>query len=180
MTTARERFGFLAGALVAVLVVGLLGIWLARPDPGPSPFARAGIPPSEADTVPALDANEERDEQTEGRHQLHRRRRRAHVPEQGPVEDDPDGRTHGQDGNEARRPRGPVVDAREVVEDGGRDVRLRAERKVEDPGRLVGQAEADSDERIGAAERDARKRETEELLHPVAAVPRSCLPPPPA
>jgi hypothetical protein len=66
MTTARERFGFLTGALVAILVVGLLGIWLARPDPGPSPFARAGIPPSEADTVPALDTNEERDEQTEG------------------------------------------------------------------------------------------------------------------
>ena len=65
MTTARERFGFLTGALIAILVVSLLAIWGTRPDPGPSSLARAGIPPSEADTNPGSDAKEELEEQAE-------------------------------------------------------------------------------------------------------------------
>ena len=66
MTTTRERFGFLTGALIAILVVALLGVWATQPEAGPSVLAKAGIPPSEADTNPGLDANEEREEQAEG------------------------------------------------------------------------------------------------------------------
>lgn len=72
MTTDRKRFGFLTAALVAALAVSLLGVWLTRPDagqtsgPGPDALGKAGIPASDADTQPALDANEERDEQAEG------------------------------------------------------------------------------------------------------------------
>ena len=65
MTTSRERFGFLTGALIAVVVVALLGVMVVRPESGPGPFARAGIPATDADTRPGADANEERDEQAE-------------------------------------------------------------------------------------------------------------------
>jgi hypothetical protein len=66
MTTARERFGLLTGALIAMLVVGLLGVWVSRPADDPGSIAKAGLPSSEADTTPGVDANEERDEQAEG------------------------------------------------------------------------------------------------------------------
>lgn len=66
MTTTRERFGFLTGALIAILVFGLLGIWVVRPDAGPSPFAKAGLAPTEADTNPGPDSDEEKDEQADG------------------------------------------------------------------------------------------------------------------
>jgi BNR repeat protein len=65
MSTTRERFGFLVGALIAILVVALLSVWAATQESGPGPLARAGIPPSEADTIPGLDAEEELDEQAE-------------------------------------------------------------------------------------------------------------------
>lgn len=65
MTTTRERFGFLTGALIAVLVFGLLGIWVVRPDAGPSPFAKAGLALTEADTTLGPDSNEEKNEQAE-------------------------------------------------------------------------------------------------------------------
>jgi hypothetical protein len=66
MTTARERFGFLAGALIAVLVIGLLGVWVVQPKEAPGPLAKAGIPASAEDTTPGVDANEEEEEQHEG------------------------------------------------------------------------------------------------------------------
>src|SRR6188508_578542 len=66
MTTTRERFGFLTGAVIAILVVGLLGVWVTRPAADPGPIAKAGLPASAADTNPSSDANEERDEQAEG------------------------------------------------------------------------------------------------------------------
>jgi hypothetical protein len=66
MTTARERFGFLTGAVIAILVIGLLGIWVTRPAEDPGPIAKAGLPASGADTSPGVDANEEREEQAEG------------------------------------------------------------------------------------------------------------------
>ena len=66
MTTARERFGFLTGVVIAILVVGLLGVWVTRSQPDPGPIAKAGIPATAADTEPDDDANEERDEQAEG------------------------------------------------------------------------------------------------------------------
>ena len=66
MTIARERFGFLTGAVIAVLVVGMLGVWVTRSAPDPGPIAKAGLAATEADTNPSGDANEERDEQAEG------------------------------------------------------------------------------------------------------------------
>ena len=66
MTTARERFGLLTGAVIAILVVGLLGVWVTRPAEDPGPIAKAGLPATEADTNAGGDANEERDEQGEG------------------------------------------------------------------------------------------------------------------
>jgi hypothetical protein len=65
MTIDRKRFGLLTGALIAVLVVSLLGVWLTRPEASPGQVGRAGIPATEADTTAGLDANEERDEQAE-------------------------------------------------------------------------------------------------------------------
>jgi hypothetical protein len=65
MTTARERFGFLTGAVIAILIVGLLGVWVARPASDPGPIAKAGLPASAADTNPDADSNEERGEQAE-------------------------------------------------------------------------------------------------------------------
>jgi hypothetical protein len=66
MTTSRERFGFLAGALIALVAVALLGTLVVRPETGPGPLARSGIPATDADTRPGADANEEREEQAEG------------------------------------------------------------------------------------------------------------------
>src|SRR4051812_4018088 len=66
MTTARERFGFLTGALIAILIVGLLGAWAMRPAEEPGGLGKAGIPATDADTTPGVDANEEREEQAEG------------------------------------------------------------------------------------------------------------------
>ncbi len=66
MTSTRERFGFLTGALIAILVVGLLGAWVTRSEPDPGPIAKAGIPATEEDTNPDADANDERDEQAKG------------------------------------------------------------------------------------------------------------------
>src|SRR6476619_4714129 len=65
MTTARERFGLLTGAVIAILVVGLRGVWVTRPAPDPGPIARAGLPATAADTN-GEEANEEREEQGEG------------------------------------------------------------------------------------------------------------------
>jgi BNR repeat-like domain len=66
MTTARERSGFLTGAVIAILLVGLIGVWVTRPATDPGPIAKAGIPATAADTEPDGDTNEERDEQAEG------------------------------------------------------------------------------------------------------------------
>ena len=66
MTTARERFGFVTGALIAILIVGLLGAWVTWSEPDPGPIAKAGIPASDEDTTPDADTNEEREEQGEG------------------------------------------------------------------------------------------------------------------
>ena len=69
MTGARARFGVLVVVIVALLCVGLVGVWAVnRPSTdAPSELARAGIPVSDADTTlddPELE--EERDEQGEG------------------------------------------------------------------------------------------------------------------
>jgi len=66
MTTARERLGLTTGALIAILAFALMGVWSPRSADRPSEFARAGLAPTGADTQPALDANEEQNEQTEG------------------------------------------------------------------------------------------------------------------
>ena len=66
MTTARERFGFVTGALIAILVVGLLGVWVTWSEPDPGAIAKAGILATGADTTLDADTNEERDEQAEG------------------------------------------------------------------------------------------------------------------
>ena len=67
MTTARERFGLLTGAVIAILVVGLLGVWVTRPAEDPGPIARAGLPATDSGYQPDEDANEEREEQGRGR-----------------------------------------------------------------------------------------------------------------
>ena len=68
MTDVRARLGFLTGAVITVLLFGLLAMNAGRATPdGPSELARAGIPAGPADTKaddPALD--EEREEQAEG------------------------------------------------------------------------------------------------------------------
>lgn len=69
MVGTRERFGFVAGAVIALLAVTALGAWSAgqRAADAPSSLARAGIPVTAADTNlddPGLD--EEREEQAEG------------------------------------------------------------------------------------------------------------------
>ena len=70
MTGARQRLGFLVGAIVALLCVASLGVWAANnrpPADAPSELARAGIPVSAEDMSlddPELD--EEREEQGEG------------------------------------------------------------------------------------------------------------------
>ncbi len=69
MTGARERFGILVGVIVALLCVGLVGVWALNRPPAdaPSELARAGIPVSAEDTTlndPGVE--EEREEQAEG------------------------------------------------------------------------------------------------------------------
>ena len=58
MTTTRERLGLATGALIAILVFMLIAAYGPRPAVVPEEIGRAGLPPSAADTEPALDANE--------------------------------------------------------------------------------------------------------------------------
>ena len=67
MTTTRERLGLLIGALIAIFAFGAIAYVMPRQAAeGPSEFARAGLPPTNADTQPGVDANEEQEEQSEG------------------------------------------------------------------------------------------------------------------
>ena len=65
MTTTRERFGFVTGLLIALIAASWLFASAPTPVDGPSELARAGIPVGDADTRPAGDAEEEREEQAE-------------------------------------------------------------------------------------------------------------------
>jgi hypothetical protein len=66
VTTTRERLGLLIGALIAILAFGMVATLTPRPQELPGELSRAGLPPTDADTQPGLDANEEQEEQSEG------------------------------------------------------------------------------------------------------------------
>ena len=66
MTTTRERLGLATGALIAILVFMLIAVYGPAAPVVPEEIGRAGLPPTAADTEPALDANEEKEEQAEG------------------------------------------------------------------------------------------------------------------
>jgi hypothetical protein len=67
MTTARDRLGLLIGALIAILAfVAVAYVTPRQATEGPGEFGRAGLSPTEADTRPGVDANEEQEEQSEG------------------------------------------------------------------------------------------------------------------
>ena len=87
------------------------------------------------------------------------------VPEQQPVEGPAHHRSHHYDRDQECLESRPVVNLGQIREHIAGRERLRPEREVEDPGRLVSEDQADRNEREGTAEWDANKREAEELLH---------------
>ena len=66
MTTIRERLGLATGALIAILAFMLVAAYAPRGAVAPEELGRAGLAPTNVDTKPGLDANEEAQEQHEG------------------------------------------------------------------------------------------------------------------
>src|SRR5262249_56974785 len=112
-----------------------------------------------------LDDLRDRDQQTDRSHELRDGGRGAEVPIEGAVQDQADQRRDDENRDDERRQQWPVVVGGWVVEDRGRDERLRPEGEVEHAGRLVRQDQPDRDEREDATERDSENHIVEEVAH---------------
>ncbi len=155
----RDDRGDHGGGLVAVdrVVTPAVDAELVRPDRR-HPVERV-VPD------PELHDLGQRDEEAEGHDKLRHRGRRAEAAEEEPLEDEPDqGRRHEHRGQERRDVRPVALDAQLVV-DRRRRERLRGEREVEHPRRLVRQHQPDRDQRERAPERDAPDDVAEKFGH---------------
>ena len=65
MTSGRERLGLLTGAVIAILVFGLMGSWRPSSAGVPAELATAGLAPQAEDTALGEDVNQERGEQSD-------------------------------------------------------------------------------------------------------------------
>ena len=106
-----------------------------------------------------------RQEEAERRDELHLPRRGPHVAEQTTVEDQPDQRTDDEHRHDEPQPQRVLVARDHLVEDRAGCERLRAEREVEDPRRLVREDETRRDQRVHAADRHAEDQPLDDIVH---------------